>query len=77
MLVCPFPSFLLQNLDQKLTLHYFGRMHFIHNLLPLLRRTATEGGCEENKEDGNGSVRVLSVLSGGVHSPFKDFRYIY
>ena len=38
-----------------MALHYYGRMSFIVNLLPLLRAAP--------------APRVLSVLSGGVHSP--------
>lgn len=43
-----------EGIDQKLALHYFGRMAFIHHLLPLLR---------ESKHQG----KVMSVFSGGVN----------
>jgi NAD(P)-dependent dehydrogenase (short-subunit alcohol dehydrogenase family) len=47
-----------EGLDQKLTLHYFGRMAFIGLLLPQLRQA-------------NG--KVLSVLSGGIHSSYQHY----
>lgn len=53
-----------EHIDQKLALHYFGRMGIIRGLLPLLKSTAQTGA----------DVRVLSVLSGGVHSPYADFK---
>mmetsp|Transcript_8882 Transcript_8882/g.11742 ORF Transcript_8882/g.11742 Transcript_8882/m.11742 type:complete len:297 (-) Transcript_8882:220-1110(-) len=49
-----------EGIDQKLSLHYFSRMAFVDYLLPLL---------EESQ-----SARVLSVLSGGVHSPYVQYR---
>ena len=49
-----------EGIDEKLQLHYFGRMYFIEKLLPLLR-------CSE---DG---AKVLSVLSGGVHKIYEDY----
>eukprot|EP01116_Phalansterium_solitarium_P002787 TRINITY_DN1305_c0_g4_i2.p1 TRINITY_DN1305_c0_g4~~TRINITY_DN1305_c0_g4_i2.p1 ORF type:complete len:299 (+),score=134.77 TRINITY_DN1305_c0_g4_i2:750-1646(+) len=48
-----------EGLDQKMALHCYGRMAFVDQLLPLLRRS----------HDG----RVLSVLSGGVHSPYTQY----
>ena len=53
-----------EGLDRKLALHYYGRMMFIRRLLPLLNKTAGETSATEPSD-----VRVLSVLSGGVHSP--------
>jgi NAD(P)-dependent dehydrogenase (short-subunit alcohol dehydrogenase family) len=46
--------------DQKLTLHYCGRMAMITQLLPSLRQSP--------------DPRVVSILSGGVHSPFAGFK---
>lgn len=54
-----------EKIDQKLALHYFGRMAIIQGLLPLLQSTAREP---------NADVRVMSVLSGGVHSVYADFK---
>ena len=45
-----------EGLDVKLTLHYFGRVEFIRQLLPALRAAPAPA--------------VLSVLSAGVHSPY-------
>jgi NAD(P)-dependent dehydrogenase (short-subunit alcohol dehydrogenase family) len=49
--------------DEKLTLHYWSRMALIQELLPSLQKSTMKGGAV-----------VLSVLSGGVHSPYKDFQ---
>lgn len=46
--------------DEKLTLHYYSRMSLIHSLLPALTKS------------GMPAV-VVSILSGGVHSPFKGY----
>lgn len=48
-----------EGIDRKLSLHYYSRVAFAVNLLPLLRRSALPGGAS-----------VLSVLSAGVHSPY-------
>ncbi|CAJ1959535.1 unnamed protein product [Cylindrotheca closterium] len=48
--------------DEKLTLHYFSRMAFACLLLPALSKSNMS----------NGPV-ILSVLSGGVHSPYKNY----
>lgn len=50
--------------DEKLTLHYFSRIAFSLLLLPALSRSTAMA---------NGAV-VLSVLSGGVHSPYTGYR---
>eukprot|EP01033_Poteriospumella_lacustris_P002135 gene2135-1558_t len=50
-----------EGIDQKLQLHYFGRMYFIERLLPLLRQSSTGG-------------KVLTILSAGVHKPYDKFR---
>eukprot|EP01104_Vermistella_antarctica_P019774 TRINITY_DN7985_c0_g1_i1.p1 TRINITY_DN7985_c0_g1~~TRINITY_DN7985_c0_g1_i1.p1 ORF type:complete len:362 (-),score=66.76 TRINITY_DN7985_c0_g1_i1:192-1154(-) len=47
-------------LDQKMTLHYYSRIKLIESLLPLLK--------------ASDDPRVLSVLSGGVHSPYEHYR---
>lgn len=52
-----------EGLDQKLCIHYFNRIAMIKDLLPLLNKTA-----------GGSDVRVLSILSGGVHSPFAGYK---
>lgn len=46
--------------DQKLTLHWWGRAAMITELLPLMRPTP--------------APRVISVLSGGVHSPYAGYK---
>ena len=48
-----------EGIDEKMSLHYYGRICFIQQLESVLQGTAT-------KED----VRVLSIFSGGVHSSF-------
>jgi NAD(P)-dependent dehydrogenase (short-subunit alcohol dehydrogenase family) len=45
--------------DEKLTLHYWGRMAFISELLPSLRVAPMP--------------RVVSVLSGGMHSAYLSY----
>jgi NAD(P)-dependent dehydrogenase (short-subunit alcohol dehydrogenase family) len=49
-----------EGLDQKLSLHFYSRMTFIYRLLPLLKNS--------------NSPRVLSVLSGGVHSVYSEYK---
>lgn len=49
-----------EGLDEKLSLHYWGRVAATRELLPALRRAP--------------APVVLSVLSGGVHSPFAGWR---
>jgi len=53
-----------EGIDQKLAIHYYARVAAILNLLPILKKTAEAGG----------DVRVLSVLSGGVHSPYANYK---
>ena len=48
--------------DEKMTLHYWSRMAFANCLLPSLRKSTVPG-----------SPCVISVLSGGVHSPYKKY----
>jgi len=48
--------------DEKMTLHYWSRMAFASLLLRSLRGGTMPGGsC------------VISILSGGVHSPYKNY----
>jgi len=49
-----------EGIDKKLALHYYGRMQFIEELLPLLRAGA------ELRQD----AKVVSVLSAGEHQPY-------
>ncbi|KAA8496905.1 Oxidoreductase andH [Porphyridium purpureum] len=58
--------------DEKLTLHYWGRMAFINALLPALRTAAARTAGEEAAK--RVSVRVISILSGGVHSAYPGFK---
>ena len=46
-------------LDQKLSLHYYSRVVLAKALAPLLAKSA--------------DPRVLTVLSAGVHGPFKSY----
>lgn len=48
-----------EGIDKKLALHYYGRMQMINSLIPVL----DDGGKEKD-------VRVLSVLSAGIHSAY-------
>jgi NAD(P)-dependent dehydrogenase (short-subunit alcohol dehydrogenase family) len=50
-----------EGIDQKLQLHYFGRMFFIHRLLPLLQASSRGG-------------KVLSVFSAGVHPSYPQYQ---
>jgi NAD(P)-dependent dehydrogenase (short-subunit alcohol dehydrogenase family) len=52
-----------EGLDQKLAIHYYTRIALIQALMPLLEATAAAGH----------DVRVMSVLSGGKHKPYKDY----
>lgn len=53
-----------EGLDQKLAVHYYGRIAAVVALLPLLEKTASVGH----------DARVLTVLSAGVHAPYADYR---
>ncbi len=48
-----------EGIDQKLALHYYGRIAFIQALLPMLRKSP--------------HPRVLSVLSAGVHGVYSQY----
>lgn len=47
-----------EGIDKKMALHYYGRVMFVNELASIVKSTA-------ETED----VRVVSILSGGVHSP--------
>jgi hypothetical protein len=47
-------------------------MAFITELLPSLRTAAAAAAATADESDGS-SVAVVSVLSGGVHSPFSNY----
>ena len=49
-----------EHLDQKLTLHVWSRVNFALGLLPSLKKSK--------------DPRVLTVLSAGVHAPFKGYK---
>ena len=51
--------------DEKLTLHYYSRMAMLYCLLPALMKKATT--------DDTMPAVVISVLSGGVHSAYKNY----
>jgi NAD(P)-dependent dehydrogenase (short-subunit alcohol dehydrogenase family) len=66
-----------EGIDQKLALHYFGRMMFIRELLPALRQGSrgaalTNGVDSEN--DCQGRSKVLSIFSAGVHKPYVEYQ---
>lgn len=49
--------------DEKMTLHYWSRIAFANQLLPSLRKSTMPGGsC------------VMSILSGGVHKPYVNYK---
>ncbi|ETV99687.1 hypothetical protein H310_07752 [Aphanomyces invadans] len=50
-----------EGIDQKMALHYYGRMALIQEFLPRLRQSTQ-------------SPRVLSVFSAGVHKPYEGYR---
>lgn len=66
-----------EGLDEKMTLHYFSRVAMILGLLPALRQSAKEyhqqqqHSSKEGQRMKKGPV-VMSVLSGGVHSVYKN-----
>jgi NAD(P)-dependent dehydrogenase (short-subunit alcohol dehydrogenase family) len=57
--------------DEKLTLHYWSRAAFASALLPALRRPSSSSSCAGAMPGG---PVVLTVLSGGVHSPYSRYR---
>lgn len=52
----------VEGIDEKLALHYYSRVAFVKLLQPLLESTARMTPAAD--------VRVLFVLSGGIHSPY-------
>lgn len=48
-----------EGIDQKLALHYFSRVAFIDRLMPLL--------------EASDDARVMTVLSPGAHSSYKNY----
>jgi len=60
-----------EGIDQKLALHYFGRMLFTKELLPLLRQAAEKDNVDTNPSH---SGKVLTVLSAGVHTPYTRYQ---
>ncbi len=57
--------------DEKLTLHYWSRAAFASSLLPALRRSSSSSRAAAAM---TGGPVVLTVLSGGVHSPYSGYR---
>ena len=57
-----------EGVDQKLALHYFGRVAWVDALLPAMLRSAPSAAAPSAA-----FPRVISVLSAGVHSPFAGF----
>lgn len=49
----------IEGLDRKLSLHYYARMRFIHNLIPHLNNVGQTGNSD------NALSRVISVLGAG------------
>jgi len=64
----------VEKIDEKLMLHFYGRMAFLKYLLPALSQSSSsQSGESENHEGrGGGGSRVLSVLSGGIHSAYEE-----
>jgi NAD(P)-dependent dehydrogenase (short-subunit alcohol dehydrogenase family) len=54
-----------EGLDQKMAIHYYGRMALINAFLPLLRSTAAS--------EPPAAPKVLSVLSAGVHGVYQNY----
>jgi hypothetical protein len=57
-----------EGVDQKLALHYFGRVAWVDALLPAMLRSAPVAAAP-----AAAFPRIISVLSAGVHSPFAGF----
>jgi NAD(P)-dependent dehydrogenase (short-subunit alcohol dehydrogenase family) len=53
----------VEGIDRKLALHYYGRMQFIQSMLPHLNERAKDR-----------DVRVMSILSAGMHSTYTNFQ---
>lgn len=52
-----------EGIDRKLALHYYSRVGFVKCLMPFMLATVKDA-----------PPQVLSVLSGGVHSPYTSYR---
>lgn len=68
-----------EGLDQKLAVHYFGRMAFALGLLPLMTRHLAAASATSSASAGSPPVatftpKVLTVLSAGVHSVYPHWR---
>ncbi|KAL9647790.1 hypothetical protein ABK040_001348 [Willaertia magna] len=64
-----------EGIDTKLALHYYGRVLFIKKLNDLLRRTAnntTNAGINSGLTNLDNDVRVLTVLTAGVHPAYTN-----
>jgi NAD(P)-dependent dehydrogenase (short-subunit alcohol dehydrogenase family) len=55
-----------EGIDQKMALHYYGRMAYVVGLLPALRKAAAA--------DSAASPRVLTVLTAGMHPPYVHYK---
>jgi len=53
-----------EDLDEKLALNFYSRVRLVISLLPLMEATAELGS----------DVRVMSILSGGVHAAYSSFK---
>ncbi len=53
-----------EGIDQKMAVHYYGRVLFHRQLGDKMKETALQSE--------NNDVRSLSILSGGVHSPYDN-----
>ncbi|KAJ5542644.1 hypothetical protein N7461_008647 [Penicillium sp. DV-2018c] len=56
-----------EGLDKKLSLHYYSRMRFLHNLLPQLTKAANAENTAPGKQRNLSSV--LSILDARGNSP--------
>lgn len=54
-----------EGIDEKLAVHCYGRMAVVEGFLPLMEKTAGLEGAD---------VRVLNVMSGGIHSTYPHYR---
>ncbi|KAL7486107.1 hypothetical protein ACHAW6_011704 [Cyclotella cf. meneghiniana] len=59
--------------DQKLTLHFWSRAAFATSLLPVLRDNVNPDNLTASDASMPGGPVVMSVLSGGVHSPYSKY----
>ncbi|KAL3792476.1 hypothetical protein HJC23_000948 [Cyclotella cryptica] len=59
--------------DEKLTLHFWSRAAFATCLLPVLRDNVNDDKLAASSARMPGGPVVMSVLSGGVHSPYTKY----